>query len=182
MQFAHLKLSHDGWYAQTTSALLGSNKNALQVHYVHIRPAAMQSPCGSANLRDRRGIAKRAWLLCSSKCAVTTALHSHSTFQRPIGVRKRRSTLTPRLPPSPCVIPLWYRPYTQKQNSLCFLSLCLTLIDQGRAVTTASATLRGRGYNRASATLLLYVAQCMCIHFRDLIRSPCDMPRPKSLR
>jgi len=29
MQFAHSKLSHDGWYAQTTSALLGSNKDAV---------------------------------------------------------------------------------------------------------------------------------------------------------
>ena len=162
MQFAHLKLSHDGWYAQTTSALLGSNKNALQVHYVHIRPAAMQSPCGSANLRDRRGIAKRAWLLCSSKCAVTTALHSHSTFQRPIGVRKRRSTLTPRLPPSPCVIPLWYRPYTQKPKSLCFLSLCLTLIDQGRGYNGVRNSPGPRLQPRVRH--FAFVRCAMCVH------------------
>ena len=35
---------------------------------------------------------KMSWLLCSSKCAVTTALHSHSTFQRAIGV-KTKTTL-----------------------------------------------------------------------------------------
>ena len=118
MQFAHLKLSHDGCYVQTKSA---ATKMRLQQHYVHIRPAAMQSPVGGAGLHDRStwhggtGIAdgeKRAWLLCSSKCAVTTALHSHSTFQRPIGMRKRRSTLTPRhaaalpLCHSPLVSPL----------------------------------------------------------------------------
>ena len=43
-------------------------------------------------------------------------------------------------------------------------------------VTTASATLRGRGYNRAAATLLLYFAQCVYTHLWDL--SPHFFERP----
>ena len=77
------------------------------------------------------------YILGSSKGAVTTALHAHSTRKRLIGVNKDRFTPTPCHP----------------------------------ALPMCSASLKGRGYNRVSATFCAYVAQCGCISFWDLALS-----------
>ena len=94
---------------------------------------------------------ERPWLLGNIKGAVTTAFHSHSTRQRLIGVKKDRSPPTPCHPPSPGVIPQASCPYSNKRSIHFFFHCVWHDLTKG-AVTTASATLKGRGYNRASAT------------------------------
>ena len=102
------------------------------------------------------------YILGSSKSAVTTALQAHSPRQRLIGVKKDCSTPSP-LPPclprchSPGVVPL----FKQKRN-LFFSYSVWPYLTKG-AVTTASASLKGRGYTRASATFCLCVA-VLCVH------------------
>ena len=92
------------------------------------------------------------YILGSSKGAVTTALHSHSTRQRLIGVKKDRSTPTPCHPPSPGVIPLSYRRALHNIKYLCFLSLCLALISQGR------------GYHRVRNSKRPRLQPRVCLH------------------
>ena len=84
------------------------------------------------------------------------------------------------LPPAPChpasqgVIPQVSCPYSNTNEIFLFLLFCLALLDQC-AVTTASESLKGRGYNRASATFCLCVG-VLCVHSPFGSRRSCSYP------
>ena len=79
--------------------------SACGIRLLHARATKVMSTWQHASLVRLQP--HYVYVLGNSKCAVTTAPHSHSTRQRLIGVKKDRSTPSPCHPALPIgVIPL----------------------------------------------------------------------------